>query len=182
MSESLSSCIITTLGPEGTCSESAAKYFIRVKHIKCAKIILKDNFEDCIDSLKKGECEMVIVPSAYKELNEIIFKNLDTIYIEKCYIFDTPTLVLAGFQDSKNLKILSIAAHSAPALLAKELFPEATIIFYPSNSASAISVAQKEADACITTKVAARKYGLKILKTFGRVSMSWNVFVAIRPE
>lgn len=163
---------IATLGPSGTCSENTVKSFIAERGLN-GEILLKETFQDCVASLISKEVDFIIVPSAFKELNELIFKNLGKIKIKECFVLNTPALVI-GVKE-KN-KIMSIATHSAPEILAKNNFPDIKIIGSPSNSKSAIMVVEGKADACLTTEIAAKANNLKILKNFGEVPMSWNVF------
>ena len=168
--------IITTLGPEGTCSENAAKTFILNKGVK-AEILLKESFEDCIASLKNKNADIVIVPSAFKELNELIFRNLGKIEITESFVLNTPALVFAK-KDSKTIK--KIATHPSPLILLEKVAPKSKIILTNSNSISALKVAGEEADACITTEIAAKNNNLSIIKNFGKVPMTWNVFRRIK--
>lgn len=167
---------IATLGPEGTCSENAAKNFISKKELN-AEIILKDSFQACLTALDKKEADIAIVPSAFEKLNELIFRNLNKIKITESFVLNTPALVIAK-NNAKEIK--KVACHPAPFILIDNIFPKDKIIFTSSNSISAIKTANKEVDACLTTEIAAKKNNLKLIKNFGEVPMSWNVFERIK--
>lgn len=164
---------IATLGPRGTCSENTAREFASGRFLK-SEVVLKNNFEECINSVIRGYSDIAIVPSAFKELNELIFRNLGKIRILGSFVFNTPALVLAK---GDKRKIKRVATHPAPEVLLERIGFRGKRIRSASNSASALMVVGGKADACVTTEIAACDNRLKIIKNFGEIPMSWNVFV-----
>lgn len=165
--------IIATLGPEGTCSEMAANYYGK-KTFDNFSIELYNTFESAVDSLKDGKSTAVIIPSAYKKLSKIIFREKEFIALKDVFIFDTPEIVFA--MDYGNNEINSIASQSSPLYLIKDKFDENIFVESNSNSRSALMVKEGLADACLTTKICADKYSMKIINNFGHIHMGWNVF------
>lgn len=162
---------IATLGPHGTCSEQAANlYSARIGE---AEIQLYDSFESSAQAVQEGSAQFAVIPSAYVHLNDIVFRYLCQIAIVDTFTMDTPNLVMAKNGASQ---VSRVASHPAPAGLVERIFPNAELIHTKSNSRSALDVVDKKVDACLTTIIAAREYGLDIIHDFGPVPMGWNVF------
>lgn len=169
--------VISTLGPVGTCSEYTAQYYLDIKGLK-GDIELYSTFEEAIEKLKKSESDIAIVPSAYQNFAKLLFDNRNSIKITYTFIYNTPKMVIA----SKILDppvIRKIATHPAPSSMIKQFNAEAEVIFAESNSKAALMAAGGEVDACMTNFICVQEYGLNVLKDFGSVSMSWNVFERI---
>lgn len=167
---------IATLGPNGTCSERAALYYAENKKIK-SETILCDSFEIAIQKLMYDEVDMVIIPSAYRELAEIVFGNMENIKLAEVFLYSTPGLVIATKQNDIGVnEIKTMATHSSPSILAKKICPYAKLLYCSSNSASANRVINGEVDACVTTRICVEMNKLHIVKDFGEIPMGWNVF------
>lgn len=167
---------IATLGPEGTCSERAAIYYANKNNVKY-KTILCDTFETAIKKLMFEIVDIVIIPSAYRELAEIVFENMDDIELSDIFLYSTPGLVIAtGYEDVSIDEIKTMATHSSPSILAQKSCPNAKLTYCSSNSASALKVVNGDVDACVTTRICVEMNNLHIVKDFGEVQMGWNVF------
>ncbi|WP_026882936.1 prephenate dehydratase domain-containing protein [Clostridium akagii] len=167
-------CVLATLGPTGTCSEYCAKFFLSKEDID-ADILLLDTFEATINELIEGNVNYVLIPSAYVKFAEIVFENLSRIKILKSFVYNTPRMVSvkkAGFMG--NVK--KIATHPSPSSLIINEFKDAEVIYAKSNSEAARMLNDGEVDACITTEICSDKYKFRVIKDFGVVSMSWNIF------
>ncbi len=166
---------IGTLGPPGTCSENAAKYFMNNENIK-GRISLYKTFEESIEALKWRDEDIAIIPSAYVDFADIVFENLGKIEIVKSFIYYTPKLVIAQNRDFFNEKVEKVATHPSPSNLIASYYKDAELIYTRSNSESAILLKDKKVDACITTEKCVIMYDLKVVKDFGNIPMSWNIF------
>lgn len=171
----MSTVNIATLGPTGTCSEHAARYFLKKENLE-GEVRLYSTFEESIEVLKNKEADITIIPSAYVNFANIVFKNLDKIKIEKSYVYYTPKLMIAKNRKNLNEEVLLVATHPSPSSLIANYYPYAEIKYTRSNSESAILVNNNEVDACITTESCVSLYNLKVIKDFGEVPMSWNIF------
>lgn len=167
---------IATLGPKGTCSERAAIHYANKNSIKY-KTVLCDTFETAIKKLMFQIVDIAIIPSAYRELAEIVFENMSDIELSDVFLYSTPGLVIAtGYKDVSTKKIETMATHSSPSILARKCFPNAKLIYCSSNSVAALKVVNGEVDACVTTKICVEMNNLHIVNDFGEVPMGWNVF------
>ena len=166
---------IATLGPEGTCSEVAARCYIEQNNLHGYKLNLYSSFELAIDTLLKSNANLVVIPSAYSSLSEILFSNYYKIEIIDAFMLKTPDLVIATTRKDKLPRKLSISSHSSPAWLVKNHYPEAKIIRAKSNSDAAQLVLQDKSDACLTTIICAEKNSLNVLHNYKGINMSWNV-------
>lgn len=169
--------MIATLGPEGTCSEAAAKHYINLKNLVNAKINLTVSFETAIDMLVGNHVDVVIIPSAYSKLSEIIFVNYYEIEIVDTFLFKTPDLVVVTSKDNKIPIKMSISCHSTPVWLIKKDYPNADIVNAKSNSDAANILLANQVDACLTTIICAVKNNLQILHNYSGINMSWNVLM-----
>jgi prephenate dehydratase len=170
--EILKKIVISTLGPEGTCSEYASQFYIDKNNYE-GTIELYSSFEESVEALKNNKSDCVIIPSAYKKLAEIIFQEQNFIEIVDVFKLATPNLVIAKRRNVQEVK--KVATHSSPSSLAKGYFPDAELVLAKSNSAAAQMLLASEVDACITTIVCAKKHSLYVIHDFGGIAMGWNV-------
>lgn len=135
--------------------------------------MLFDSFEEAVAELIKGTVELAIIPSAYVNFAKIVFENLNQIEIVDSFVYETPSLIIVTNND-RDIK--KIATHPSPSSLIVNYYPDSEILYSRSNSHSAELLKQGQVQACITTSICAEKYDFKIVKDFGVVSMSWNIF------
>lgn len=164
--------VISTLGPNGTCSEYASQFFLD-KNDYDGKINLFSTFEQAVEDLKEGKSDHVIIPSAYRNFADIIFQEQYTIEIDDVFKLPTPNLVIANKGNENEIK--KVATHSSPSSLVKEYFPNAQLVISKSNSNAAEMLLANKVDACITTIKCAEMYSLNIIHNFGSINMGWNV-------
>lgn len=170
--ENLKKIVISTLGPEGTCSEYASQFYIDENNYD-GRIDLYPTFEESVAALKKRKSDCVIIPSAYTKLADIIFEEQNYIEIVDVFKLATPNLVIANRGDVKEIK--KVATHSSPSSLARGYFPDAQLVSAKSNSEAAKMLLTSEVEACITTIICAEKHSLNVIHDFGGVAMGWNV-------
>ena len=164
---------ISTLGPRNTNSEFASRFYLRDK-IKTGNITLCNTPEEAIEELIDGTVEKCILCVVYPRLNEIVFENLDKIYISEVFHYNTDNMVTA--KHPNNTEIKSVCSHPAPKSLLKDFLTDVHLV--NSNSTAARLVSNLQYDACVTTKEAAAEYQLEIIKDYGPVPMGWAVFEA----
>jgi prephenate dehydratase len=168
---------ISTLGPPGTCSEYSSEYFLNANNFT-GQIILFNSFEEAIEALIAQKSDIAIVPSAYQNFAKLLFNNRDYIKITSSFILETPELAIAG-KNSNSYIVKKVATHPSPSSMIENYYPDVEIIFAESNSKAAIMLIEGKVDACLTTSICIEKYGLNVIKNFGSISMSWNVFKKI---
>lgn len=166
--------IISTLGPHGTCSEYTAQHYLDKHNLK-GDIVLYNSFEEAIEALKNMKSDLAIVPSAYYDFAKILFENNDTVQIINTFVLETPRLVIGCIKPGLT-EVKKIATHPAPSIWVKKYYPNADLVLAESNSKAALMVIEEKVDACMTTYICIKEYGLKILKDCGPILMSWNVF------
>lgn len=175
-------CPIHTLGPSGTSSEYASKFF----HSWMSKnytnsshgIHLNDSYELARNNIKEMK-GILIVANAYPKINDFY---MDTrLQLLATFLYDTP---LYGIVSNSALpqRPLSIATHPAPIPLIEELLPDGMliekIIEMPSTSAAAKAVLSGEADVALTTEIAAKLHKLKFISRTRPIHMLWSVFAS----
>ena len=168
---------ISTLGPTGTCSEYSSEFFLETRGCK-GDIFLYDSFEEAIEALCKNYSDMAIVPSAYQNFARLVFDNRDLVKVTHSFIYKTPDLAIAAKTNYLPAKP-RIATHPSPSSMVKDFSPDAEVVFASSNSKAAIMLVDGEVDACITNNICINNYGLTIIKNFGPIPMSWNIFERI---
>ena len=166
--------IIATIGPSGTCSENASKYYIQLQN-KEGEIKLFSTFEDAVEAVINKEADYLIIPSAYRKIADIIFQNRYVIEIDDVFRMETPGLVIAYKENMMSIK--TVATHSTPLILAKEYFGlDVEFIISNSNGESARLLLDGTVDACVTTIKCVNMFNFNVLYDFGSISMGWNVF------
>jgi hypothetical protein len=97
------------------------------------------------------------------------FGNLHRLHMVDSFIMPTHNMVLAS---SGAESPRTVASHPAPAGLVSK---DVDIRLVLSNSQAAIDCAEGLADGCITTIVAAKRHGLRVVRDFGPVPMVFTI-------
>jgi bacilysin biosynthesis protein BacA len=176
---------VGTLGPNGTSSEQAAMHFLEKTSVPKNKknIILYDTFNEVLEALVKNKITLAIVPNAYDRVNEF-YINPNTELVE-LFVHDTPPYGLVKRKKEKiPVETCKIATHPAPIKLV-DLFINKlrkkphnyNVQLVNSTSMAAKMVKDGSADLAITNEIAARNYELEMVALYGKIKMSWSVFV-----
>lgn len=171
---------ICTLGPVGTSSEHAARYVMsELFPNEKSQLLLYDNFEICISELLSENSDIAVVPHAYPGINN--FYMHPEIQVLDIFRADTPLYGLAVRQDfdfrEEMLDSETVLSHSAPVPLIKHyLNREIKIELVSSTSVAARKVRDFEKNIAVTNQQAIEVYGLKFVKEFKVIPMSWTIF------
>ncbi|WMN61730.1 hypothetical protein NI389_18135 (plasmid) [Pseudoalteromonas xiamenensis] len=158
---------IHTLGPTGTNCEKAASKWFADNNIE-GDIVLHQTLEIAVKTIENSDTDLLLGCAVYPDLHNIVFENLPRLKLIDSFIMPTIEMVLA----SRGQETLAtFATHPAPRSLVSHLAP----VFVNSNAAAALACAAGEADACITTAVAAEANNLTVLENFGPVPMCFTI-------
>jgi hypothetical protein len=133
---------------------------------------LYDKPEICIECLKEGRSDCSILCSVYPALNEIVFRNLDSIRISDCFTYNTYPMVVAARPGTK--RYASCCSHPAPVHLLRGFALDPTLV--DSNASAARLCSEGQYDLCVTTSDAAERWSLEVIRNFEEVPMAWVVF------
>jgi prephenate dehydratase len=159
------------LGPAGTNCEAAAHYYLSQHDHKHGSVVLHDTLESAVETVLANPADSALLGCVvYPKLNEIVFRNLNSMSLRECFVLPTHRMVLAA---SGPGPVSTVLSHPAPVNLLEGRGLEIRLV--SSNSAAALECAAGAADACITTSVAAEANGLEILEDFGPVPMGFSV-------
>ena len=171
-----------TLGPEGTSSEYVTKKFVKnhldSNHTEC-EIKLYDTFEEAREKLIDGSINYIICPHAYKQINDFYMNPfISLIEIFQC---DTPMYGVAVRKDysfeNKDLEEQVIVSHSAPLeLVTNYLDKKPNFHIVNSTSKAAELISNGDFNLAITNEEAVRKFDLRFVCEFKKISMSWSLF------
>ena len=172
---------IATLGPAGTCSEQIAIQHFN-NEARPAEIILYPAFEESVQKLIDGEVDLVLIPSAYLYIRDIIMDNAGIIQIVDAFVHSTPPFVLVADASISKDNLL-IAAHPSPTPLLKRILTNPKVVEARSNSDAFDKFVNGEVTACLTVKSEKIIPRLGQLNRFeiaiteiGSIHMSWNIF------
>jgi hypothetical protein len=157
-----------TLGPEGTnCAMAAREWFARRR--QAGRVHLYPTLEDAVDDMppRKGAALMACI--AYPELHTLMFSALGRLRLTDCLILPTFDMVYAG----RTVAPRSAVTHPAP----RGLLPPGLerVELSTSNAQAAADCRAGRADACITTRPAARLNGLTVFRDYGPIDMGFSV-------
>jgi prephenate dehydratase len=162
-----------TLGPTGTNCEAAAYHWLKQRGCEAGRVLLYETLEKAIVGVLNEPHDSALVGCVvYPRLHEIIFKNLDSMSLRECFVMPTHRMVLAG---TSGRPISTVLSHPAPVNLIDLIEPDIQVRMVSSNAAAAQACARGDADACITTIVAAEASKLEILKDFGPIPMGFTI-------
>lgn len=174
---------IGTLGPSGTSSEAAVKYFLHLyeKSSNDYSIVLLDNFKSVLHELTYGDLSIAIVPHAYSDIN--LFYINPKIQLYKMFEFKTPSYGLAKRSETViPYHHCRVVSHPAPILILDMLIAQMGISHYEvihvsSTSKAAEEVFEGRAELALTNMNAIKKYDLLCCAMYGPIQMGWSVFV-----
>ncbi|MFJ3904865.1 prephenate dehydratase domain-containing protein [Streptomyces sp. NPDC090025] len=163
-----------TLGPHGTNLEAASHEWLRLRGIEDGTVTLHSSIESALEAVPDDGAHAITACAVYPDLHTLVFGNLHRLHMVDSFLLPTHNMVLAS---NGTATPATVASHPAPrGLVARALAPaHAHVREVLSNSQAAIECAEGRADACITTIVAARERGLRVLRDFGPVPMVFTV-------
>lgn len=160
-----------TLGPTGTNLESAAHLWLRRRGRADGQVVLHTSLESAMDSVPRTGEHALLACAVYPELHTLVFGNLTTCRMVDCFLWPTHEMVLA-VPHGAHAEPRTVATHPAPAGLVP---PASSRHLVTSNAQAAIDCADGRTDGCVTTVVAARAHGLRVVRSFGEVPMVFTV-------
>ncbi|WP_409180693.1 hypothetical protein F9C11_29940 [Amycolatopsis sp. VS8301801F10] len=168
---------IHTLGPAGTNCEAAARHYLEKNGYRDGSVVLYDTLEDAVEHVLDEPADSALLGCiVYPRLHEIVFDHLDSLALRECFTMPTHRMVLAKPAGSPEIGPRStVLCHPAPVQLLDGRGLDVRLA--TSNAAAARQCAAGEADACITTIVAAGAAGLDIVEDFGPVPMGFSIHV-----
>lgn len=179
---------IATLGPQGTCSSEVASSYIADLGLSLEALELCQSYEEGVNLVLTGTADQVVVPAAYMNFHEIVFRNIDQLRVHEILYSRTPVFVLAARRGwipaQSDARVYRLACHHAPAPLMDRLKFQADRVDAASNAYAAWMVSDGHADLCITQsrsiealnrEVPAERQ-LEVIETYDAVDMVWAVF------
>ncbi|MEV4121671.1 hypothetical protein [Micromonospora sp. NPDC049645] len=162
---------VHTLGPSGTNCEAAAHHWLDQQRIDDHQVTLYGTLEEAVQVVTTAPGAHVLLGCVvYPDLHHIVFRNLGSLALVECFVMPTHHMVVAG---DMSKPVPTVASHPAPVNLLDAWTPEIT--FVDSNVRAAMAVAGGDADACVTTSIAAAKAGLPVVEDFGPVPMGFSI-------
>lgn len=171
--------MVSTLGPEGTSSENAARHLWTARGPKRdPSIQLYDTYEEAGQALKTGMASHLVVANAYSGVN--LFYMDPELSLAIAFLCDTPPYGLASPSPEKVPPTVRVATHPAATPLISELLPASYalggIINADSTSAAALQAKRSEIDLALTTHPAAALHKLQFISRTRTIRMLWSVF------
>lgn len=174
---------IATLGPEGTSSEAAVKYFVSsFEDKKDSMYSLYATYEQAFEALLQGKSNLLVVANAYERIDKF-YMAPDAQFVLS-FIFTTPPYGVAKLpihELPRKWKV-RIATHHAPSSLIPWFLAgqglEYDIALVTSTSEAALCVQRGDADLCVTNALSAERCGLIFISPTRSISMLWSVFGA----
>ena len=179
---------IATLGPKGTCSSEIASFYIADLGLSSEDLELCSSYDEAVDLVLAGTADQVVVPAAYKNFNEIVFRNAERLRVHEILYSQTSLFLLAakrGFvPTTSDARVYTLACHHAPAPLMDRLKFRAKRVDAASNAYAAWMVSDGKADLCITQLTSIEAVNrevplerqLEVIETYRPVDMVWAVF------
>lgn len=179
---------IATLGPQGTCSSEVVSSYIADLGLSPEDLELCKSYEEAVNLVLTGEADQVVVPAAYMNFHEIVFRNIDQLRVHEILYSRTSVFVLAAKRGlmpvQSDARVYTLACHHAPAPLMDRLKFQADRVDAASNAYAAWMVSDGHADLCITQSKSIEALNhevpperqLQVIETYDAVDMVWAVF------
>ena len=173
-----SSSQISTLGPSGTSSEHAARYFLKSFGTDNCRILLYPSYRDAARSVSVGESEYLVVANAFHGINDFYMDPV--LSVHSVFLMLTPQYGLAKRPGDFLRSQFEVISHPAPVPLIAELMPPrhkcAGIVAANSTAAAASAVENGDYDVALTTHSAAEQHNLVFFSNQRPIEMVWTVF------
>ncbi|AXK37072.1 bacilysin biosynthesis protein BacA [Streptomyces armeniacus] len=167
-----------TLGPTGTNLESAAHMWLDRQGLTGdGAVTLHPSLESALETVPRTGEHALVACAVYPFLHTLVFENLLVCRMVDSFLAPTHDMVLAAGPHAPD-KPRTVATHPAPASLVP---PDSERHVVNSNAQAAIDCAAGKTEGCITTLVAARAHGLRVVRSFGRVPMVYTVHQVTEP-
>ncbi|MFK4065528.1 bacilysin biosynthesis protein BacA [Streptomyces sp. NPDC029674] len=161
-----------TLGPTGTNLESAAHMWLdRRRLTDDGSVMLHSSLESAMETAPRTGEHALVACAVYPYLHTLVFENLLACRMIDTFLAPTHAMVLAAGPDAPP-EPHTVSTHPAPASLVPQGSERHLV---NSNSQAAIDCAAGKTEGCITTIVAARAHGLRIVRDFGPVPMVYTI-------
>jgi hypothetical protein len=179
---------IVTLGPQGTCSCEVVSSYIADLGLSLEDMELCKSYEEAVNLVLIGAADQVVVPAAYMNFHEIVFRNTNQLRIHEILYSQTPVFVLAAKRGlvpaQSDTRVYTLACHPSPAPLMDRLKFQADRVDAASNAYAAWMVSDGHAELCITQLKAIETLNrevpperqLEVIETYDAVDMVWAVF------
>jgi hypothetical protein len=157
-----------TLGPSGTNLQAAAHAWFE-RRGTAGDVVLHASLEAAMEAAPPTGEHAIAACAVYPDLHTLVFANLTRLRMVDSFIMPTHNMVLASTSTSTPA---AVSTHPAPAGLVPRGAKRRLVL---SNSQAAIDCARGMSDGCITTSVAARERGLRVVRDFGPVPMVFTI-------
>lgn len=188
-SDNCENIVIGTLGPEGTSSEFALRYFISNiesynSNIKC-DVFLATNFNTIYNALNDNLIKYALVPTAYEKITDFFWNND---FINNLnFIFPTPQYGMVCKNDYRQINDRKVRIACCAAVentinyLSNGIFKNGEFQKVQTNSTTEAikSLIDGYADLAITNKTSFDIYSDKDIKFISKTynaNMVWSVF------
>lgn len=176
---------VATLGPDGTTSSCAARYFKSFFPTNIElNIILKDSFDLAYEELKKDKVDFVLLPNAYSNMTYYYWDfNLELI---QTFIMRTPDygIVARDVEESLSKPCVRIATclavkHLIPQLIDTTAFKdkEYEIVIENSTKKSLMYMLDGKADLALTNNTSLAGSGIDFISDHMHTEVLWSVFM-----
>src|ERR1700678_1741015 len=171
--------MISTLGPQGTSSENAARHLWETRGPKQdPSVQLYDTYEEAGQAVKTGIASHLVVANAYSRVN--LFYMDPELSLTSAFLCDTPPYGLAAPSPEKVPHSVRVPTPPAATPLINELLPAwyalADVTNADSTSAAALKAERSEIDLALTTRPAAALHRLQFISRTRTIRMLWSVF------
>src|SRR5580692_4324237 len=164
-----------TLGPAGTCHESALRRYLEFQGLADAKIVLVEDLLGAIDRVRDSESTFLVQCSAHVQVHLVTERYFREVFVVDTFIYPTKELALLVRRDREQPSSLGIVS-------ATRGYPDLTrwseLIDEPSKPVVARHLLAGEYDAGLTHLHYAAEHPdvLRVQEIYGAVDTTWVVY------
>lgn len=181
-------CRIVTMGPQGTTSSEAARYFqnyaINELGADSMKISLYDTFEIALKELKGGGADFIVLPNAYGKMTNFYWDNI--LELMFTFIIQTPEYGIAALDMNavREKQKISIATCKAVEHLVSNMWTELnmqdkeyTIVEAYSTTKSLMLLEEEKVDLALTNNSSLENSNAFFVTKTMHTEVLWSVFM-----
>lgn len=164
-----------TLGPTGTCHESALLRYLEFQGIGDARIVLVEDLLAAIGRVREQPDTFLVQCSAHVQVHLVTERYHEEVFVIDTFIYPTKELALLIRRDVEDPKSLGIVSATRGYL---DLSPWETIVDEPSKPVVARHLLAGAYDAGLTHLHHAREHPdvLRVEEVYGAVDTTWVVY------
>jgi len=164
-----------TLGPSGTCHESALRRYLEFQGLDNARVELVRDFELGLERVREQPNGFLVQCSSHPDVHIVTERYRQEVFVVDTFMFPAKEMGLIARSDVREPRSLGVVA---AAMGYPDLTRWETIVQEPANPVVAANLLAGKYDAGVTFVAFGEEHpeALRVLERYGEVDTTWLVY------